>query len=235
MCRKIGGEKAASLTKTNPRSSEEPLGHRLAVRDIRFAGLVAIGLVGGVLAIGALASPMLGWSGSTATVLPEHEQTVRLAEPAAAARSAGVAPGPSEPQRRTARRERRRQPEPRSAGRVENRKEVGLQPAASATPEPAGVEPKPATVRRTSLRSRRTVVAVPDLRAPRWRLPSRPAAGGAPPPDPVEGSPQPADEPPAEPPPTEARPPAAEPTPDRPPEAPLIPERPSPEGVQTPR
>jgi hypothetical protein len=208
------------LTKTNPRSSEEPLGHRLAVRDIRFAGLVAVGLVGGVLAIGALASPMLGWSGSTASVLPEHEQTVRLAEPAAAARRAGVAPGPSEPQRRPARRERRRH-EPRAAPRVEHRTEVGLQPAASAaTPEPAGVEPKPATSRRTSLRPRRAV-AVPDLRAPRWRLPSSPAASVPPPPSQVEGSPQPAEEPPAEAPPAEA------PAPDRPPEAPLAAERPS--------
>src|SRR5688572_6799792 len=35
---------------------------RLAVRDLRFAGTVAAGLVAGVLGVGALSAPLLGWS-----------------------------------------------------------------------------------------------------------------------------------------------------------------------------
>ena len=35
---------------------------RLALRDLRFAGTVAAGLVAGVLGVGALSAPLLGWS-----------------------------------------------------------------------------------------------------------------------------------------------------------------------------
>jgi hypothetical protein len=222
MCRKIGGEEAASLTETNPRSSEESLGHRLAVGDVRFAGVVAVGLVGGVLAIGALASPMLGWSGSTASVLPEHEQTVRLGEPPAAARRAGVAPGSPDPARRTARRERRKRA-PRVVRQAGHQSEVGLQPATVAR-RPAGVTPKPASVR-TRIRSGRAV-ARPDVRAPRWRLPSRPAAGVPPPPQAEEA---PVEAPPVAPPgetPVLERPPPEPPADAEPPAEPLVPERP---------
>ena len=49
-----------SLTNTNreARRTKRPV----AVRDLRFAGTVAAGLVAGVLGVGALSAPLLGWS-----------------------------------------------------------------------------------------------------------------------------------------------------------------------------
>ena len=48
-----------SLTNTN----RESTGTRpAALRDLRFAGTVAAGLVAGVLGVGALSAPLLGWT-----------------------------------------------------------------------------------------------------------------------------------------------------------------------------
>src|SRR5687768_8128037 len=48
-----------SLTNTN----RETKGTRpMALRDLRFAGTVAAGLVAGVLGVGALSAPLLGWT-----------------------------------------------------------------------------------------------------------------------------------------------------------------------------
>src|ERR1044071_6847014 len=49
-----------SLTNTNreARRSERSVG----LRDLRFAGTVAAGLVAGVLGVGALSAPLLGWT-----------------------------------------------------------------------------------------------------------------------------------------------------------------------------
>ena len=48
-----------SLTNTN---RESPGARPLALRDLRFAGTVAAGLVAGVLGVGALSAPLLGWT-----------------------------------------------------------------------------------------------------------------------------------------------------------------------------
>ena len=49
-----------ALTDTNREASGGA--RRLAVRDLRFAGTVAAGLVAGVLGVGALSAPLLGWT-----------------------------------------------------------------------------------------------------------------------------------------------------------------------------
>lgn len=51
------------------------------MHDLRFAILVASGLVCAVLAVGALAAPLLGWSQWPDARTPEHVQVVRLGEP----------------------------------------------------------------------------------------------------------------------------------------------------------
>src|SRR3954452_22795874 len=48
-----------SLTNTN-RGAERHM--RSGLRDLRFAGTVAAGLVAGVLGVGALSAPLLGWT-----------------------------------------------------------------------------------------------------------------------------------------------------------------------------
>src|SRR3954465_7233288 len=50
----------------NPTHSSDrddgPNGRAFAMRDVRFAGTVAAGLVAGVLGVGALTAPLLGWT-----------------------------------------------------------------------------------------------------------------------------------------------------------------------------
>src|SRR5688572_20366606 len=66
-----------SLTNTNREASGA--NRLLALRDLRFAGTVAAGLVAGVLGVGALSAPLLGWSGWPDDLRPGREDTVRLA------------------------------------------------------------------------------------------------------------------------------------------------------------
>ena len=49
-----------SLTNTN-REARRPE-RSVGLRDLRFAGTVAAGLVAGVLGVGALSAPLLGWT-----------------------------------------------------------------------------------------------------------------------------------------------------------------------------
>src|SRR5262245_65681453 len=49
-----------SLTNMNREASGAS--RPLALRDLRFAGTVAAGLVAGVLGVGALSAPLLGWT-----------------------------------------------------------------------------------------------------------------------------------------------------------------------------
>src|SRR3954463_3748894 len=49
-----------SLTNTN-RGARRQM-RSLGLRDLRFAGTVAAGLVAGVLGVGALSAPLLGWT-----------------------------------------------------------------------------------------------------------------------------------------------------------------------------
>ena len=56
----LGRGSDLALTDTNREASGGA--RRLAVRDLRFAGTVAAGLVAGVLGVGALSAPLLGWS-----------------------------------------------------------------------------------------------------------------------------------------------------------------------------
>ena len=49
-----------SLTNTN-REARRPV-RSVGLRDLRFAGTVAAGLVAGVLGVGALSAPLLGWT-----------------------------------------------------------------------------------------------------------------------------------------------------------------------------
>ncbi|MGH2949202.1 MAG: hypothetical protein ACRDPC_23605, partial [Solirubrobacteraceae bacterium] len=68
-----------SLTNTNreARRTQRPV----AMRDLRFAGTVAAGLVAGVLGIGALSAPILGWSTWPDELRPGRDQVVRLQAP----------------------------------------------------------------------------------------------------------------------------------------------------------
>src|SRR5919108_5994903 len=54
------GETDLSLTNTNREATGTS--RPLALRDLRFAGTVAAGLVAGVLGVGALSAPLLGWT-----------------------------------------------------------------------------------------------------------------------------------------------------------------------------
>ena len=69
-----------ALTDTNREASGGA--RRLAVRDLRFAGTVAAGLVAGVLGVGALSAPLLGWTKWPASGQPGDGDApaLRLAE-----------------------------------------------------------------------------------------------------------------------------------------------------------
>ena len=68
-----------SVTDTNrqARSAKRPV----ALRDLRFAGTVAAGLVAGVLGVGALAAPLLGWSEWPDGLQPGRDETVQMQSP----------------------------------------------------------------------------------------------------------------------------------------------------------
>ena len=72
-----------SLTNTN-RGAERQKRSR-GLRDLRFAGTVAAGLVAGVLGVGALSAPLLGWTDWPDQLQPggDDHQTVTLAAPTA--------------------------------------------------------------------------------------------------------------------------------------------------------
>ena len=64
-----------SLTNNN----RETTGTRpMALRDLRFAGTVAAGLVAGVLGVGALSAPLLGWTEWPDALQPGREEVVRM-------------------------------------------------------------------------------------------------------------------------------------------------------------
>ena len=69
-----------ALTDTNREASGGA--RRLALRDLRFAGTVAAGLVAGVLGVGALSAPLLGWTNWPDGVQPGdgNAPTVQMAE-----------------------------------------------------------------------------------------------------------------------------------------------------------
>jgi hypothetical protein len=52
-----------------------------ALRDLRFAGTVAAGLVAGVLGVGAIAAPLVGWSEWPAKLSPERDGALTLNAP----------------------------------------------------------------------------------------------------------------------------------------------------------
>src|SRR5215211_4361741 len=89
-----------SLTNTN-REARRPV-RSVGLRDLRFAGTVAAGLVAGVLGVGALSAPLLGWTdwpdtlqpgGNQNVVMPPAQQRPTVAQPP---RSGANAPaGPS--------------------------------------------------------------------------------------------------------------------------------------------
>src|SRR5688500_19295664 len=66
------------MTDTNREASGGA--RRLAVRDLRFAGTVAAGLVAGVLGVGALSAPLLGWTNWPDSLKPgsENADPVRI-------------------------------------------------------------------------------------------------------------------------------------------------------------
>src|SRR5688572_19707080 len=64
----LGRRADLAMTDTNREASGGA--RRLVVRDLRFAGTVAAGLVAGVLGVGALSAPLLGWSEWSDTLQP---------------------------------------------------------------------------------------------------------------------------------------------------------------------
>src|SRR5215208_4114642 len=51
--------------------------------DLRFAGLISVGMIATVITLAALLAPLLAWNGSPAPNARERDQTVRLSKPAA--------------------------------------------------------------------------------------------------------------------------------------------------------
>ena len=78
-----------SLTNTN-REARRPE-RSVGLRDLRFAGTVAAGLVAGVLGVGALSAPLLGWTdwpdqlqpggGNAAVTMRSPQQRQDVAQP----------------------------------------------------------------------------------------------------------------------------------------------------------
>src|SRR4051812_50134375 len=62
-CRQNAWKGKTGMKMNNTRNEMEGLtGRHFAMRDVRFAGTVAAGLVAGVLGVGALTAPLLGWT-----------------------------------------------------------------------------------------------------------------------------------------------------------------------------
>ena len=53
--------------------------------DLRFAGMISVGMIATVLTIGALIAPLLAWNDDASRNARERSQTVRLSEPRAEA------------------------------------------------------------------------------------------------------------------------------------------------------
>ena len=69
-----------SLTNMN-RESRRPV-RSVGVRDLRFAGAVAAGLVAGVIGVGALSAPLLGWTDWPDGLKPGGSDVVKMKPPA---------------------------------------------------------------------------------------------------------------------------------------------------------
>src|SRR3954467_9895222 len=69
-----------SLTNTN-REAGRQMRHG-GLRDLRFAGTVAAGLVAGVLGVGALSAPLLGWTSRADNLQPGGNEQVHMPAPA---------------------------------------------------------------------------------------------------------------------------------------------------------
>src|SRR4051812_6974389 len=80
-----------SLTNTNREARRSV--RSVGLRDLRFAGTVAAGLVAGVLGVGALSAPLLGWTdwpdklqpgaGGSPVTMSQPEQRPAIAQPPA--------------------------------------------------------------------------------------------------------------------------------------------------------
>src|SRR5215208_4725900 len=69
-----------SLTNTNHEAGRKV--RSVGLRDLRFAGTVAAGLVAGVLGVGALSAPLLGWTDWPDKLQPGgNDSTVQMVAP----------------------------------------------------------------------------------------------------------------------------------------------------------
>src|SRR3954467_2747945 len=68
-----------SLTNTNREVQRQ--GRAGGLRDLRFAGTVAAGLVAGVLGVGALSAPLLGWTDWPDKLQPGTGTPVQMSSP----------------------------------------------------------------------------------------------------------------------------------------------------------
>src|SRR4051812_6704190 len=66
-----------SLTNTNRGARRKA--RSVGLRDLRFAGTVAAGLVAGVLGVGAVSAPLLGWTDWPDKLQPGGNHDVRMA------------------------------------------------------------------------------------------------------------------------------------------------------------
>src|SRR5215217_1420781 len=70
------------MTKIDTREGENGLsGRHFAMRDVRFAGTVAAGLIAGVLGVGALTAPLLGWTEWPSSPAGNADSVTTLREP----------------------------------------------------------------------------------------------------------------------------------------------------------
>src|SRR3954471_1834094 len=66
-----------NLPSSRPARSTRPV-----VRDLRFAGTVAAGLCAGVLGVGAIAAPLVGWNDWPEALKPGNDGTLVVDRPA---------------------------------------------------------------------------------------------------------------------------------------------------------
>src|SRR4051812_4668659 len=67
---------------TDHHTSSRSRGSRPVIRDLRFAGTVAAGLCAGVLGVGAIAAPLVGWDKLPSALTSGGEHTLTVDRPA---------------------------------------------------------------------------------------------------------------------------------------------------------
>src|SRR3954471_14193364 len=81
---------------TDHHTSSRSRGSRPVIRDLRFAGTVAAGLCAGVLGIGAIAAPLVGWDKLPSALTSGGEGSLVVDGPATTATTVRTSEGRSD-------------------------------------------------------------------------------------------------------------------------------------------